>query len=249
MITVNGLEKKFLDSNHTQNNFRKPHIKLVPLSFIVSVVSTIVGVGTQIAVICTAGTNPKIWNFGRRTADLRYLFANPFFHLVKVINPRASFPYKPTSDISSMHSQAIALTQESLKGRNQPTFNSIENGLLASTVDKLKKVAENLSRENGPALVRHVLARSVYLLMILCYVVTRVADGIIGVPAGIVALATMGKVPRLNSLAYMALQAPALVDDLFFCCVKVMNPSAGEDRAKQTPYASGGGDNVENQDQ
>jgi hypothetical protein len=148
--------------------------------------------------VCTGGTNSKIWENGRMHATgFTDLFSVPFMHLVKVINPNAK-------------------------------LSTPSPGLLARFPYRLRAVAKELFKnKNNNVFKRHFLTRAIYVGVIPYCVVTRVADGIIGVPLGIAALLIGGRSPTLNNAAFEALRAPLLVDDLFFCCIRAMNPSTG----------------------
>jgi hypothetical protein len=187
-----------------RNYPRIRHALLVPGTFITSAVDAIVSIGYQIAVIRTAGRNFDTWEKGvLRLCAFKDLFAWPFKHLVQAINLKATFP-------------------------DSETFR--KKGLLTVIAYKLDTKAQGLLNDKGStSFTRHFLTRALYVGMIPCCVVTRVADGVIGVPLGIVALIALGRSPLLNHTACRALQAPALVSDLFYCCVKVMNPQAGKE--------------------
>jgi hypothetical protein len=170
------------------------HALLVPSTFITISIDTITNIGSLICAV-KAGTFLAFCN----KKDKKYfglLFAKPFSHFVRVMNPRAAVG----------------------EDGNVP-------GLLTSPVHLFFRKAQRSLSKKG-SISRHFLARVLYVGMVPCCVVTRVADGIIGVALGVLALLTGGQCATLNYFAYHALQAPDLVNDLFHCCIGVISPSA-----------------------
>jgi hypothetical protein len=87
-----------------------------------------------------------------------------------------------------------------------------------------------LSYEVGEALDNfswRVSPRLNYALQMISLLVTRVVDGIIGLPLAATSILTGGTFTELNSLADSALRAPGLIiKGLFVCTIGIINPEA-----------------------
>ena len=66
-------------------------------------------------------------------------------------------------------------------------------------------------------------------------VISRVALAALAVPAVALSVATLGCVKPINRFASKTLRLPGLVNDLFMCTVKFINPWAGDDTGSR-PY-------------
>ncbi len=55
-------------------------------------------------------------------------------------------------------------------------------------------------------------------------IATRIIDGLIGIGAGVLSMASAGRFKKLNSIAYSSLQFPGILFDLYFCALKAINP-------------------------
>lgn len=98
------------------------------------------------------------------------------------------------------------------------------DGFLSDLViNPLKDIARSCYNSDN-FLKRHVASRLTYALLAVSCLVTRAVDGIIGIPAAGLSILTGGKFESLNNLAYRTLQAPGIINDLFYCTIKFINP-------------------------
>lgn len=200
----NGASKTSLAGRHVL--YRGAKFALAPVAFITCTLDTIVGLGYGLGTIRTLGTHKPTWE--KTIIHLRHsreilLISYAFF--LTAINPRADFP-KTGTVISS-------------DGR----------GLTTNLVfEPIKKVGINC-RESDNFLKKHVASRLTYALLAISCLVTRAVDGIIGVPAAALSILTCGSVKfgSLHNVAYRGLQTTGIIDDLFYCTIKFINPWAG----------------------
>lgn len=192
---------------------RGANLALAPTLFMTGAVDAIIGVGAGIATVCTLGMCRPVSKLAfDHLATTRYLMALPYQSLLHVINPNAQFP-KRTS----------ILDEGNGKG---PWIGSEGNGFVHDSIhDSLRRSAEK-RYESENFLHRQVTSRLTYALLAIASVITRVTDAIIGLRAAVFSMLTLGKVDSLNNVAYRALQAPAVIHDLFYCAVKFLNPAA-----------------------
>jgi hypothetical protein len=93
-------------------------------------------------------------------------------------------------------------------------------------INSLKALARSCYKSDN-FLKRHVASRLTYALLAVSCLATRVADGAIGVAAAGLSVLTGGNFESLNNLAYRTLQAPGIINDLFYCTIKFINPWTG----------------------
>jgi hypothetical protein len=201
-----------------QTNFLKRHIVargahfiLSPASFITSSVDTIIGLVAGMGAICTLGKHRPTFKMAfEQLAGASQLLARPYVHILKTINPQARF----SGDDSD---RKVAISGDG------------EGFISNLIINPLKNVARECYNSDS-VLKRHVASRLTYALLAISCLVTRAVDGLIGIPAAGLSILTGGKFEFLNNLAYRALQAPAIINDLFYCTIKFINPWAGVER-------------------
>jgi hypothetical protein len=71
---------------------------------------------------------------------------------------------------------------------------------------------------------KHVASRLTYVALAVCCVVARLFDAVLSVPMTAISLITFGRFDFFNIAALRTLQAPAVINDLFYCAVKTLNP-------------------------
>lgn len=185
---------------------RAAHLALVPASFITSAVDTIIGLGVGIGVICTLGKHESTFKITRNHLfSSNRLFVRPYVNLLQTINPEANF-----------------------SGSNGRSMISAEGvGFLSDfSLNLLMNIARDCYNSDN-FLKRHVFSRLTYVLLAVACLVTRAVDGIIGIPVAGLSILTGGKFESLNNLAYRTLQATGIIEDLFCCTIRFINPLAG----------------------
>lgn len=85
--------------------------------------------------------------------------------------------------------------------------------------------AAKLSRANFWP-IAHGASRLAYAVLAVAYLVTSVADGLIGVAAASVSLAFLGRWEAANAMAYSHLQATSVIRNIAYCTIKIINPHA-----------------------
>lgn len=101
------------------------------------------------------------------------------------------------------------------------------NGFLSNNATNLLKDVARTCYRSDNFVKRHVISRLTYALLAMASLVTRTVDGIICMPIAAASILTCGTFPTLNNIAYRSLQAPNIINDLFYCIVKFINPWAG----------------------
>lgn len=198
---------------------RGAHFVLAPASLITSAVDTLVGLGVGIGSLCTLGKHePTFKTAFNHLSGAQKLFVRPYVNLLQVINPEARFSGN-WADRSFAERQFGLVKQAMISGDG--------DGFLSNFVTKrLKNIARSCYNSDN-FLKRHVASRLTYALLAISCLVTRVADGVIGIGAAGLSILTGGKFESLNNLAYRTLQAPGIIRDLFYCTIKFINPWAG----------------------
>jgi hypothetical protein len=209
---------------HANNtNFFKKHIAaragnlaLTPWSFITNVADSIIGVGGGIACVVSAGLHAPTVRFARNhLSRTGTIVAQPYVNFLHTLNPTADFPIDPPPWVLNAD-------------KDRPLVSSEGNGLITHYVyGFLKGVAKDY-RESENFFKKHIASRLTYALLLVSCVVTRVVDGIIGVIAAVFSCLFLGLVPPLNNLAYRGLQGTALIHDVFYCAMKILNPWASK---------------------
>jgi hypothetical protein len=98
------------------------------------------------------------------------------------------------------------------------------DGRVASIVIRsLHNTAKDF-RESDNVFESHVLSRLSYALLAISSLVARAIDGVIGVIAAFFSLCIGGYSERLNNLAIECLTAPGVINDVFCCAIKFINP-------------------------
>lgn len=207
---IQHLKRQASSESHKKNCFnrcfisRGLNLSLVPITLVTNALDALIGSGIGVAAICTAGAHKEIASLaGTYLPRSNRLLAEPFYQLLKSINPKASF------------SNA---THVLIPNRG--------NGFISSLV--LPKLHEEGLKCQCSTNVfeRHVISRLTFALAGLAAIVTRIADATIALPAVAIALMTYGKVASINNLAYRTLQSLGLINDLFSSLIKTLNPSA-----------------------
>lgn len=205
---------------------RGAHLLLAPASFITSAVDTIIGLGAGIGAICTLGKHqPTIKAAFNHLSSSNKLVVRPYVNILQTINPKAKF----SGDLANQPYVVRYLAQ--CTDYKPPMISGDGDGFISDIViNSLKNVARACYNSDN-FLKRHVASRLTYALLAVSCLVTRAIDGIIGIPAAGLSILTGGKFESLNNLAYRTLQAPGIINDLFYCTIKFINPWTGTSKA------------------
>ncbi len=206
-------------------------LALTPWSLATSTADILIGIGAGIAVIGTAGKQKEAWDFAMNHLNSsRKIVVRPYFDLLMALNPQAKF----SGSIDNM--PYVQRQTATLMGQKDAFITVEGDGFITHYVSEaLKDVARNCYNSDN-FLKRHVASRLTYLLLVISSVITRLMDGIIGVMAAILSFATFGKVESINNLAYRGLQATGIVQDVFYCTTKIINPWAGTKKVVALAY-------------
>lgn len=197
---------------------RGAHLLLTPASFITSAVDTIIGLGAGIGAICTLGKHQSTVKVAfNHLSGSNKLFVRPYVNFLQTINPEAKF----SGDAAN---QPFGLAKQAMISGDGDGF------LSDLVINPLKNIARSCYNSDN-FLKRHVASRLTYALLAVACLVTRAVDGIIGIPAAGLSILTGGKFESLNNLAYRTLQAPGIINDLFYCTIKFINPWTGTSNA------------------
>jgi hypothetical protein len=172
-----------------------------PALFITSAVHTIVGLGVGIGIICTNGKHqPTIDVTFNHLCSSNLLFTLPYAIFLDTINPEAKI--------------------------FEPNKEAVFSRFLINFINPLNEFAESCYNSDN-FLKKHVASRLTCVLLAVSCLVNRAADGVIGIGAGCLSIVTVGKYKPLNNLAFKTLQAPGIINDLFYCTIKFINPLNG----------------------
>jgi hypothetical protein len=211
------------ESTFSGNNFKARGVSavLVPSTFGSTILDTLGGLvvgifaGLPIVFLREMGyVNLSAANLFKKSSDCiqqsNFIFAEPFKHLLRVINPKVIRDKAPFT---------VSSSEEDSK-KNDPWVSKDGVGLLANQVhNAVKYLIKSESK-----LYRHTISRLVCALAPVAFVIARIADGIIGIAAAPFALLSGGCCESLNNIAYRGLQAPGLLFDLYRCAVGFIHP-------------------------
>lgn len=186
---------------------RGAYLLLTPVTFAACCLDTILGAIAGVGALCTAGRSTPILNVSyNHLKSSQSLIVRPYIHFLAAINPEF--------EMASCSIFGFKIKKH-------------RNGLLSDPViDKFAEQATDYRYSNN-FLKRHIATRLTYALMAVSCVVTRLVDGIIGVPAACLSILLVGRCAPLNNIAFEGLQATGIINDLFFCTVRFINPWAG----------------------
>jgi hypothetical protein len=192
----NYANDNWVHSNQTSKQLlgRAVFIILAPAEFITRAIDTIIGLGAMLALFCTLGLHKPTIVFSKRFVDYS--------------EGLAAEPY--ANLLRAVNPDAKYLSND-------------EQGLITNFLFPLNNFAHRSCRhKNG--IKRHVISRLSFALLIPACIVTRAVDGVIGTLAAILSLATLGKIPLVNKIAYRGLQAPGILRDIPGFFLQTINP-------------------------
>jgi hypothetical protein len=215
---VYGADRSFVKKNIAA---RAAHLGLVPLSLVMNTLDTLVGIGSGIGVVLIGGAEPESLKFALDHLDSsRKILVRPFSNLVKTINPEAIF----SDDYANLPYIYRFIANNC--DPNPPFISGDGDGFVTDFIkSELRPLAIDCCNSDN-FLERHVASRLTFALLAIACLVTRAVDGLICIPAAVASLLTAGKFVSLNNLAYRTLQAPGIIEDLFYCTIKCINPWA-----------------------
>jgi hypothetical protein len=175
-------------------------------SCITCAIDIIMGLGFVIGGILSLGRSLKACKWATvHLTGFNLILANIYRNFLWTINPKADFIGDDNLEFPSIVSDQ-------------------NDGFVAEYVRKpfLKWGMECSESKNF--LKRHVTSRLITILLAISLVIARVVDGVISIFAVTFSLLTLGKFSSLNNLAYLTLQAPGVIRDLFSCTLTFFNP-------------------------
>lgn len=213
--------KENMDSSNLST--KAAHLGLAALSFLTTSADSVIGLGAGFGTMLTYGKSMTVYKFSiYHLGSSKAVLLLPYKHLMEMINPEAKFSARVSQEATPFMRYLGSLVEDKL-----PMITADGNGFISDLfVEPLKDIARTCYSSDN-FLKRHVASRLTYALLAISCIVTRAVDGIIGVPAGLLSLVTGGKYESLNNLAYRSLQAPAIINDLTYCAIKVLNPFTG----------------------
>lgn len=176
-----------------------------PVTLIGRIVDVAAGIFLGLGAIITAGKCKPIFEGAVVELDsASKIFPRFYVYLIKTINPSAEFK----SNDATIHVP--------LEG----------DGYIAKFAhEELERLAGLVSTKG--IFNRHVTARLIFFLLIIVSIITRIEDTVIGAAAVVASFLTLGKIASINHLAFRAFRPTAIVKDLFYYTVKMINPWAG----------------------
>ncbi len=213
--------KEHMDSSNLST--KAAHLGLAALSFLTTSADSLIGMGAGFGTLLTYGKSKTVYKFSiYHLGSSKVVLLLPYKQLMEMINPEAKFPARVSKNATPFTKYLGSLAEHQL-----PMITADGNGFVSDLfIEPIKDIARTCYNSDN-FLKRHVASRLTYALLAISCIVTRVVDGIIGVPAGLLSLITGGSFESLNNLAFRALQAPAIIEDLTYCSIKILNPFTG----------------------
>lgn len=173
------------------------HLGLIPASLITKIFDTLAGIPAAALTICSFGTIQGINTFTESNLkEIENVIAAPLYHLVKLFNPQIKVSPSKESRFMFIH------------------------GLEAVC----HKAFECSTSENF--IERHIYSRSTYIMLAVALTIATTVDIVSIVPLGTITLISCGKFKIINDYTFRALKFPGIIYDLFFCVVKILNPTS-----------------------
>lgn len=182
---------------------RGAHFAVAPIAVIASAVDTTLGLGLGLAALCTLGKHqPTLEVAIRHLSHTTDLFSRPYAHILWTINPQAKL-------------------SKGIEKRNSLVFKILDRNIVKplDSLTQTYRTSQNL-RE------RQVATRLTIGLQAVCFVIGRLAEAIISVPALCLSILTVGKFKPLNNFAYTALRVPSIIREVFFFTILGLHTNA-----------------------
>lgn len=177
---------------------RAAYLLLIPTSFITATLDTIIGIGLGAGACLTGGLIKRLNTYSvRHIAASSVLLANPYYHLMRAINPKLRF------------------------GRSLSIANFVSN-----LVEKPVTVAMSNCLDSKSFFMRHVVTRTLIASNAIACLVTLVADAIICLPVAALSLVTFGYFDKVNRLAFGTLMCPKIIAVFVYSSINLVNPYA-----------------------
>lgn len=196
----------FEDVNEVRSTFYLPaemkdrvtYLKAIPCSIAANLIDMTAGLFWGTVNLLSGGTQEGIRQKASHNLDaFQNIVAQPFQFTIGLLHPKALHLWKNET-----------LWDDYLKSM-------FLSGFFFDWVDPhIYGIAFELARSEN-FFKREIATRLTHALRLLVAVITRTADAIIGVITGIFAILTLGRFDLINKVAYRALQAPALISDVF----------------------------------
>lgn len=180
---------------------------LEPLTHIFDTIVGIYGGGVS---IMTLGTIPEINKFAKDNLLVTQdIVANPFFSLIKALNPKAA------GETVSPSTSGGLLTRD----------------FKASLIAAGKSCTESMD----DFVTREIHSRVIFGITAVVCVILRVIDAVFAAIFSFFALVALGKWDSMNKYAYRAMQFPGILLDIYECTRLCINPYSTD---KIPDYAS-----------
>lgn len=208
----NYVHKNWVDHNnanffHKEILARGAHLVLIPASFFANALDSVIGVVLGVDACLHGGILSDLNCYSLNHARKSFtLLAGPYKHLALAVNPDL--------DLYSFNDHSI----------RQVTGLSLTNFVFNIINPKYNNFLKECSNSNF--FMKHIVSRLTNVLVGIANLVTRAVDGIICLPLAALSLVTLRSFETLNELALGTLKAPAVISDLTFSCIRIVNPYA-----------------------
>jgi hypothetical protein len=196
---------------------RVTNLALVFLSLIPATIDTLTGAIAGIEVFLSLGRERTVVNFAAREFHATNDFlSRQYEFLLRVLNPKAHFAsrqqYACIKDNPAVKDSDIAIAISDIPA---------VGGLMGRIAIK--------AAHNNNVFVKHVVSRLAFATTAVAAVISRAAYAVLAVPAIPLSILTGGYFQKLNAFVSRGLSVAGVVNDIFMCAVKVMNPWAGNE--------------------
>ena len=196
---------------------RVTNLVLAPLSLIPAAIDTLTGAVAGIEVFLSLGRERKVVNFAARELHATNDFlSRQYEFLLRVINPRAHF----------------APRQRYACINGNPAVRSSDIAAAISDIPAVGGIVGRFAIRTAHAsnvFVRHVVSSVAFAATAITAIASRAVFAVLAVPALPLSVLTLGHFHQLNTFTSRGLSVAGVVNDIFMCAVKVMNPWAGDE--------------------
>ena len=210
----NEISYRFYYYIHTKENLPLAVKKICLLNcsatfLITSTVDLAIGVLSSCANLLTLGLINKLHDYSLFTlkSGANGLLAKPFGCFLQAL-----------SDLSLKNERYLFKDSQNLMDQR--------NGYLTDYIYSFGEIPTKLTSQAENFLGRHIGSKLSYPLLLVSCAITRVVDLLLGVGASAIAILTFGQFEKIYQLAFKALQAPAILYDIFYTVTLTINPSA-----------------------
>jgi len=197
-MTLLSIASSYNDSIQELRGFkyRAANLAMAPITSAAAIVDTISGLFCTMGSAIALGIKDDLNQIAMHQLESsNKILSGAYLNLLEVINPESRV----------------------VKNNSDPGL--ISSIVFPSIVNQAERFANSLSGVH-----KHITSRLTFALLAVSSLITRIADGVIGIIAATLSLITLGNSRRINTIAYRSLMAPGIIYDLSYCTLAIINP-------------------------